>query len=346
MDPWPGYDVPQPVIINQGGGRPGHYRPRQASEHLQPQPAYYTGPNGQLLVPAVSGNVHRSHSAAGRHARPPAQVIINNENALVEIDEHYDSRPRSSHGHRHHGGYYHEDSYSDRSRSRDRSRSHVRMRTPSPYYESEYEIQVRLRRLDELERKDEDDRRKKRIEEELLIKSAKEAVAKEERKKEEEELKKKAIAEYNAKQAEEKEKKKKAEEEADREYKERMWRTLRANGYSDHEIEHMIRRGEHGGHEHGGMQLEHFHGHGDNEIIEVVSGHQEHGHGHGHGHQPQAALALARPTFIKVHKKHLDPETLDVYELPWDWDEVPFFPHTFPPPFTSSRLQSSHISLR
>ncbi|KAL8993869.1 MAG: hypothetical protein Q9169_006024 [Polycauliona sp. 2 TL-2023] len=32
-------------------------------------------------------------------------------------------------------------------------------------------------------------------------------------------------------------------------------------------------------------------------------------------------LELSRPTFIKCHKKHLCPETLDTYNLPWCWDE-------------------------
>ncbi|KAL8733474.1 MAG: hypothetical protein Q9166_002100 [cf. Caloplaca sp. 2 TL-2023] len=27
-----------------------------------------------------------------------------------------------------------------------------------------------------------------------------------------------------------------------------------------------------------------------------------------------------RPTYIKVHRKHLAPETLDAYELPWEWE--------------------------
>ena len=30
----------------------------------------------------------------------------------------------------------------------------------------------------------------------------------------------------------------------------------------------------------------------------------------------------ARPTYIKVHKKWLDPATLDAYNLPWEWDQV------------------------
>ena len=30
----------------------------------------------------------------------------------------------------------------------------------------------------------------------------------------------------------------------------------------------------------------------------------------------------SRPTYIKVHQMHLEPETLDVYEIPWEWDTV------------------------
>lgn len=33
-------------------------------------------------------------------------------------------------------------------------------------------------------------------------------------------------------------------------------------------------------------------------------------------------INLSRPTYIKVHRKHLSPETLDEYELPWEWDTV------------------------
>ena len=31
-------------------------------------------------------------------------------------------------------------------------------------------------------------------------------------------------------------------------------------------------------------------------------------------------IASLRPTYIKVHTKHLLPETLDAYELPWSYD--------------------------
>lgn len=31
---------------------------------------------------------------------------------------------------------------------------------------------------------------------------------------------------------------------------------------------------------------------------------------------------LQMPTFIKVHRKYLNPDTLDAYDLPWEWDMV------------------------
>ena len=31
---------------------------------------------------------------------------------------------------------------------------------------------------------------------------------------------------------------------------------------------------------------------------------------------------LTRPTYVKVHRKHLSPDTLDLYGLPWEWDRV------------------------
>lgn len=33
-------------------------------------------------------------------------------------------------------------------------------------------------------------------------------------------------------------------------------------------------------------------------------------------------IDLTRPTYIKVHRKHMSPATLDEYELPWEWDDV------------------------
>jgi len=34
------------------------------------------------------------------------------------------------------------------------------------------------------------------------------------------------------------------------------------------------------------------------------------------------AIDLHRPTYIKVNRKYLHPDTLDAYGLPWEWDGV------------------------
>jgi hypothetical protein len=33
-------------------------------------------------------------------------------------------------------------------------------------------------------------------------------------------------------------------------------------------------------------------------------------------------LDVNRPTYIKVYRKYLSPDTLDAYNLPWEWDSV------------------------
>lgn len=37
---------------------------------------------------------------------------------------------------------------------------------------------------------------------------------------------------------------------------------------------------------------------------------------------PPPTFPLDRPTFVKVNRSHLDPETLNAYRLPWVWDKV------------------------
>lgn len=36
-------------------------------------------------------------------------------------------------------------------------------------------------------------------------------------------------------------------------------------------------------------------------------------------------LPTSRPTYIKVHRRYIDPKTLYAYKLPWEWDQVIFF---------------------
>lgn len=43
------------------------------------------------------------------------------------------------------------------------------------------------------------------------------------------------------------------------------------------------------------------------------------------GDRPGKTMDVIQPTYItKVHRKHLSPDTLDLYGLPWEWDDVSY----------------------
>ena len=291
---WP-RDPYDPVVLPT---RPGRDRGRLQSEHLNYQPVGYVQDANGLLVPAAGpgvGGVYRSSSAAGSRPRP-VQIAIHNEydNHEVMRSPRGHRRYSSSHGH----GYRYDDEYSDdgdyeriehspHRRSR-RRRHRSPSRSPSPYYDAEYER--KMKKLEELEKKEEEDQARERYEEERLLKEAK----KQKKKKEEDELKMKAIKEYHIKQMEEKEKKEKAKEEADKEFRKRVKATFGEAGYDDESIERILKKGE-----------------------------------KGHAKEKHKVVDLARPTFLKVHRKHIDPITLDEFSLPWEWDRV-YFPLNCP----------------
>lgn len=103
--------------------------------------------------------------------------------------------------------------------------------------------------------------------------------------KEVEAMKKLAIEEHNAKVLEEEIKKKKKKEDEDKAFQERMRETLTKAGYSEESIEKTLK-------------------------------------GKGEKGEKKKIMDLTRPTYIKVHCRHLSPDTLDLYELPWEWDDV------------------------
>ena len=283
---WPGVDG-FPVVLNT---RPNRDRGRRGAAYpLQRQTVYYEDSNG-LLVPAIGGGLQRSHSAAG--ARRSAQIVINNaqyEDRSISRSPHRHSHRRSSHGHYDDSeDEYHERAHSPR-RRRQPSRSHA-SRSPSPYYD--YDLEKKMKKLKELEEKEKEDLAREKYEEERILKEARQAK----KKKEEEELKKKAVEEYHIKQLEEEAKKEKEKEEADKEFRERVKKTFGQAGYDEESIEKILKKG-------------------------------EKGKGHGHGKEIQLKIKdLRRPTHIRVHHKHLSPETLDEYHLPWEWDDVSLLP--------------------
>lgn len=77
----------------------------------------------------------------------------------------------------------------------------------------------------------------------------------------------------------------------DEEFRERVKKTFGQAGYDEESIEKILKKG---------------------------------GKGKGHGHGKEIKIKVTRPTYIKVHREHISPETLDEYSLPWELDEVGF----------------------
>ena len=277
-----------PVILDSHQIRPARDRGRLASDFPHRAQAYYQDNNG-LLVPA--GGMGRAHRSASVSDRRPAQIIINNEQferpSPQPSPRHH---RRSSHGYDYHHYDYSDDSFDERPaysphRHRRRSR-HYRSpsRSPSPMYDPEYER--KMKKLEALEKKEEEEEARERYEEEMMLKEAKKAK----KKKEEEELKKKAIEEYHIKELEKKAKQEEEKKKADEEFKKRVKKTFGEAGYDEESIEKILKK----------------------------EGKEK---GHGHSKQKQI-MDLSRPTYVKVHRKHLSPETLDEYGLPWEYFAV------------------------
>ena len=70
---------------------------------------------------------------------------------------------------------------------------------------------------------------------------------------------------------------------------------------------------------------------GTRDIIGPPSQQQRYSHQRQVDHNTAAPGPVLRPqenivpTYIKVHRKWLSPSTLDVYELPWEWEDVGIF---------------------
>ncbi|KAL8953059.1 MAG: hypothetical protein Q9222_001052 [Ikaeria aurantiellina] len=325
---WPGYDAynGQPVMMT---GRPGRGRPRGASDHPR-QTLYFTDTNG-MLAPEAGAGVGRSNSISGGR---PAQIVINNSQ-YDDFSPPHTSRSRR----RSHASDYDDDSWDERAhsphrnrdrsrdpswhreRSRRRSRSHSRRRhsharehesrSPSPYWDLETER--KMKKLEELERREAEEAARERAKQEMIIAEAKKAA----KKKEEEEFKKRVLEEAEREKYEKELKAKKKKDEEDKMFKARLKQMYLEQGYSEESIEIMIadaeRKKGHGGHHspHGphsphGAHSPHAIGH-EGAIVKI--------------NEQMNVVNLNRPTYIKVHRKHLSPETLDAYDLPWEWDD-------------------------
>lgn len=179
-----------------------------------------------------------------------------------------------------------------------------------------------MKKLEELERKEEEEAARERAKQEMLLADAKKAA----KKKEEEDFKKRVLQEAEREKYEKELKEKKKKEDEDRIFKARLKDMYLAQGYSEESIEIMIKDAEqkkkHGVHSPHSPHSPHaLSGGGHEGAIAIVNEHVN-------------VVNLNRPTYIKVHRKHLSPDTLDAYGLPWEWDDVSlfFFPLCVPPP--------------
>ena len=187
----------------------------------------------------------------------------------------------------------------NRSRERRRPHSYGRRSSSSSSEEIRYrdhhrhhrgsrdrDIDRQLDRLKLLEEKEDEREYEKRLKHDLEIKKAKELLEKQEREEKEKALREKYVADWKREEAEKKEKDKAKKEEEDAKFEERLKMEFLAAGYSHEHIQRiLIKRRE--------------------KTVENSK-----------------AIDLSRPTYIKVHRKWLSPDTLDHYDLPWEWDEV------------------------
>ncbi|KAJ9501453.1 hypothetical protein LTR67_000265 [Exophiala xenobiotica] len=288
--------VLMPVRSHAGGSEyRGRRRPARVIDRVQPEEVVI---NNHLVVPG--GARPRASSTGGG----PAHTTIN----IAASDRGGHSRSRS----RHRGGYESRSSSSDyRSRSRHR-------RPESKVYEDDlaYSLRKELdlareRRNEDKSRGDRDlERTRWRLEEEekkLKRQKEREAILleakleEERKKKAEKELRERILKDEEERQKKEKEKKKAEEDEFERKVKEKFMNA----GMLGPPYPYGDRR----------YRRDYDYDYDCPEYVEEILHKKK---------QERASSALAidlhRPTFIKVNRKYLHPDTLDYYGLPWEWD--------------------------
>ena len=153
-----------------------------------------------------------------------------------------------------------------------------------------------IREAETRKREDEDKRKR------LIVEAQVEEAA---RKIRDREARDKAVEEWKLEQFRKEEDKKRKEKEKDEQFKSEFRKRMAARGYSDASIESFLKKTKDG----------------------ESSRHDGSGND---GHRRQSSgtdLALVnlngdRPTWIKVARKHLHPDTLEHFNLPWKYDEV------------------------
>jgi hypothetical protein len=150
--------------------------------------------------------------------------------------------------------------------------------------ELDAETILKLDRLKVYEKEEADREYEKKLKKEIEFQKAKELYEAEQKAKKEKELQKEYVERWKREEAEKKEKEKKEKELEDAKFEERFKIQFMQAGYTEAQAEAILKK--------------------KKEKKEKNT----------------MAIDLSRPTWIKVKRKWLLPETLDHYYLPWEWD--------------------------
>jgi hypothetical protein len=149
------------------------------------------------------------------------------------------------------------------------------------------ELILKLDKLKTLEKQEAAREHEEKLKKELEIQRARELYEREQTAKKEKALQKEYVEKWKREEAEKKEKEKREKEEEDRKFEERFKLQFMQAGYTEAQAEAILQK----------KKKEN-----EKKAKNVM------------------AIDLSRPTWIKVKRKWLLPETLDHYYLPWEWD--------------------------
>lgn len=166
-------------------------------------------------------------------------------------------------------------------------------RSPSPYHRDDFETRKAFERLRAFEQAKAEEEALHKYKSELEAKLAKEELERIEEEQKQKELAKKAVEDWQRKEDLRKRKEKEEEEERERLVEHRLREELKRLKWSPAEIDAFVKGEDWDKHEH---------------RVSVN----------------EMRIARARPTYIRVNRQYLLPETLDAFELPWGFDPVSF----------------------
>jgi hypothetical protein len=146
---------------------------------------------------------------------------------------------------------------------------------------------LKLDKLKFLEHQEAEREHEEILKREIEREKMKEMYEREQKAKKEKELQKEYVAKWKREEAEKKEKEKRQKEEEDAKFEERFKIQFMQAGYTEAQAEVVLQKKKRESEK---------------------------------KHQNSMAIDLSRPTWIKVKRKWLLPETLDHYYLPWEWD--------------------------